>query len=138
MRTQTFLKTTTDEANLFCQYIVGSLPSEKVVERYETILHSSPVTISSEDTKIISFVHKHPRLLGAVDSYAALFMPHSEIRRRLYILFAVLESTPEYSEQFLPKDRGALYLFVIAGVSIRTVFRVLLGVIIVNYIGARR
>ncbi len=138
MRRHTLSKTTKEEARLFCQYIVGSLPSQEIIERYETILRSSPVAVTSKDAKIISFVHRHPRLLGAIDSYAALFMPHSEIRRRLYVLFAVLESTPEYSEEFLPKDRGALYLFVIAGVSIRTVFRVLLGIIIVSYIGARR
>ena len=138
MRTHTLTTTPAEEAALFCQYIIDSFPSQEVVHRYETILNSSSVKVTPKDARIIAFAHKHPRMLGAIDSYAALFMPHTEIRRRLYILFAVLESTPEHSEQFLPKDHGALYWLVIAGVSIRTVFRVLLGVIIVNYIGARR
>jgi len=130
--------TTEEEARIFGIYIVGSAPSQEIINRYEKIVRSSSVNLTKKETAIISFAQRHPRLLPAMDAYAAIFKPHLELRRRLFIMFAVLEATPKYSEEFLPKDRGILYLLTIAGVSLRAVFRVFLGVAIMGYIGVRR
>ncbi len=40
--------------------------------------------------------------VGLLDAGLAVADPHSELRRRLYLMFAILESSPEYHELFLP------------------------------------
>lgn len=129
--------TASEEATLFSMYIVGSPPSSKLIARYMDFIRPIP-PLKKEDRKILTFIHTHPRLLGAVDAYTALFQPHAEIRRRLYSMFAILEATPEYTDKFLPKDGGSLYFLRIIGVSLRALSRLLIGVVVMIWIGFKR
>lgn len=129
---------TTEEAKIFGAYIVGAIPSQDIITRYIHIATSSPPPLTTQDKAIISFIYRHPGLLGAIDAYAAFFRPESEIRRRLFIMFAVLEATPEYADKFLPKDRGFLSFLTIFGVSLRAFFRLVMGCVVMAFIGAKR
>jgi len=67
-----------------------------------------------------------------IDSGLALIKPHSEVRRRLYLMFAILESTPEYWKYFIPVRRSGWYIITIIGVGLRSVLRAIFGVILVK------
>ncbi len=127
-----------NEAEIFGRYIIGETPSRQVRERYEKFLERTATKVSHKDQCIVEFARKHPWAIGPIDAYAALFRPHAEIHRRLFVMFAVAEATPEYAEKFLPKDQGFLHLFTIAGVSLRAGFRAITGLIIVQFIGAKK
>jgi len=133
MKNSTYIQ----EAQRFGQYIVGAIPSDDVLRRYEAIVRAPHIRPSKNDQATLAFVAKYPRMLGAIDAYSALFRPHSELRRRLYVMFAILEATPEYAEKFLPKNEGFWYFFVIAGVSLRAAWRVCIGAVVMPFIRDR-
>jgi hypothetical protein len=72
--------------------------------------------------------------LGLLDSGLALVRPHAELRRRLYLLFALLEATPEYADRFLPAARRPWYVIYIAWVGARAAVKGLLGSALVKLV----
>ena len=62
----------------------------------------------------------------------SFFKPDSELRRRIYVMFAVLESSPKYHRYFLPQKHSFLYVFVIFLLGIRAILRLVTGFVVVK------
>ena len=126
-----------EQATLFAQHILGSKSvtiSPHVEELYETIMKATIKDVSAHDKKLLAVVTKHPRLLPYIDGGIALSNPDSELRRRLYVMFAVLESTPDYWQYFLPVKRSDWYILAVAGSGIRSAWRGVIGYCVVKVV----
>lgn len=120
------------EAKCFARYLVGQEPSRQIVTRYTEALAYNPPSISATDLHLLEFIRKHPWSLGCIEAGLAIRHPHSEIRRRLYIMLAILESSPDHTTAFLPQERSAWYMVVIALAGLRAVGKALVGLIMVG------
>ena len=118
------------EVTVFCNYLVKKAPTALVTELYSKAIATLPNTISEKEKKIIAFALKNSWSIALLDSGAALLAPQSELRRRLFILFAILESTPDHCERFMTTNRGPFYLFTILFVGTRSILRALAGIIL--------
>jgi len=119
------------EAILFGKYYLKVTPNDRVISLYSNAINGSIDPISSISKDII-FVHRHPWSLRFVDSGAAIVKPQSEIRKRLYTMFAILEASSEYYDLFLPKKRNAIYIVIIGLTACAAVVRALVGIFIVK------
>jgi len=122
------------EAIIFTKYLIGERADKKTKELYIRALDNSPTILDKNDTAILSFLTKHPSTLGFLDAGLAVIKPHSEVRRRLYLIFAILESTPLYWKYFIPIQRRPIYLFIVIAVGIRSIYRLLVGSILVKLV----
>lgn len=96
-----------EEATLFAYYLVQRPPQAEVVKRYMRVVKKRPEI----ESKLIAYALGHPHLLGIIDGGLALLKPYAEFRQRLYIMLALLESTPEMYDKFLlEKDASMKYL----------------------------
>ena len=89
------------EASLIAHYLLGSQPSPGIVDRYvagATRCFGSDITQS--DRELLSFVRRHPATLPFFDAASALFNPKSQLRKRILLMVAILETTPEYCSNF--------------------------------------
>lgn len=119
------------EALIFGKYLLKKTPNTKAIKLYvDAIENINDVTMHS--VKSIQFVCEHPKLLRLVDSGLAIIEPESELRRRLYMMFSILESSSEYHTYFLPRKRSSFYVLVIGITGISAVVRAVVGVIIVR------
>jgi hypothetical protein len=121
-----------DEAENFGAYILKKKPSEDAINKYIRIVKSrrSDESANPLDKKLLGFARKHRWSIGLIDSYLALFKPESEFRHRLYIMFAILESSHEYSDHFLPVKRGPIHIVYIFYTGAKAVVKIPFGLVI--------
>jgi hypothetical protein len=69
------------------------------------------------------------------DAGLALVDPSSVIRRRLFLMLAVLEASPDFADQFLPRRCPPREALPVAAAAVRGAFRAVVGVILVKASG---
>ena len=65
--------------------------------------------------------------VSSIDSGLALFGRDSSIRRKIFIMLAILEASPDYCDYFLPRKRSPLYLFIVIWAGIRASIKAAIG-----------
>jgi hypothetical protein len=119
------------EAERFARYLIGSAPSRKSIQLYVGAASAKQPALDERDEKLLRFVHEHPWSLALLDSGLALLRPNAELRRRLHLMLAVLEATPEHCARFLPTERPAAYAGVIAATGVRAAVEAIGGALLV-------
>lgn len=119
-----------DEAKLFAKYLINVSPGDDIVQRYVHAIQVNPLEVSSSDEKVLGFIHNNPWSIGLINSALALVKPLSEVRRRMYLMFAILEAAPEYTSYFLPVKRKPAYLFVVFFAGFRAVLKSIFGIVL--------
>lgn len=102
------------EARALARYLLRLDPAPALVERYAdacAVLFPDPPTRA--DDALLRFAVRHPRLIAPLDAAAAIVLPGALLRRRILVMAAILETTPEHAERFLPRARSPLALFLI-------------------------
>ncbi|MBI3661798.1 MAG: hypothetical protein HY234_01930 [Acidobacteria bacterium] len=82
------------ECEVFCRYLIGRAPGAYILEKYceaheRSAEYSSPAAF---DRVLLSFASRGPSFARLADSYACLFARYSSLRRKLILLFSILES----------------------------------------------
>jgi len=131
-------KSLNNQAEFFTYYLLKKKPNRAVTNLYHKIILNNVPKLSSKDAKILKFGLRHPKTLGPLDTYLALAEPYCELRRRIYIMFAVLESSPDYAQDFLPVKRGAYFWLVVAARGLKSFCWAIFGFILVQVVGAGR
>lgn len=101
---------TNREAELICRYLVNKPLSAHAAVLYARASELHPVKLSSGEKKIWKRCLRYPFLIAFVDAALAFQDSASGIRKKLFLMLSVLESLPEYQDDFLPKSRGPFYL----------------------------
>jgi hypothetical protein len=122
-----------DQADLFSKYLIGLPPCLKVRTQYSRLIRLNDNKLSNYDYNVLEFTLNHPHLIAPLDSGLALIKPNSELRRRIYYAFALLESQPEFSNDFLPTQSNATYLIVILFESIKFAIFCIFGIILIKF-----
>jgi hypothetical protein len=122
------------EAERFSRYLAGAPASTAIAARYADALAAGGPPLRPRDELLLRFALTRPRGLGLLDAGLALTDPDAELRRRLYLMFAILEASPEHHERFLPVDRGPLYPFAVAFAGVRGAVKAILGVVLVRLV----
>ncbi|MDB5184913.1 MAG: hypothetical protein JWN38_721 [Candidatus Saccharibacteria bacterium] len=125
------------QAQRFAQYLVHADPTPHAIQLYRQAL-AQKVPLDAKDTRLLALVDRHPSLLGLVDAALPLLKPYSEVRRRLYLMLAILEASPEYYQSFVPLERPPLYFLVVGLACVRAVCKTILGMLLVVALGAKR
>jgi hypothetical protein len=123
------------EARRFARYLVDREPGAKIQARYARAVGAG--AHGARDEALLALARRRPRTIGLLDAGLALADPHAELRRRLYLMFAILESTPEHSECFLPVRRGPAYALVVALAGARAALKGACGVLLLRAVAPR-
>jgi len=123
----------THQANLFSRYLIKRDATPLAIEQYARAINTARVT-DATDQKLLKFVERHVWSIGLVDAGLVFIKPASEVRRRLYVLSALLEASPEYHADFLATKRSPLYLLVIVYYGIRSALKAIVGIILVKVV----
>lgn len=123
-----------NEADIFCKYLTGKKASADVVLLYGDALKKRPLTLDNKDKKILAFIESFPFFIGFIDGAMAFFKKNSAVRKRLFIMLAILETLPEYADFFLSKKHSFFYLFVVVCYGVRAVYRLIFGTLLLKLI----
>ena len=119
---------------VFSHYLIRRLPNETAVLLYEATLKDNKTPLSTHDKKLLSFMLRHPATIGPIDAALAITQPQSEIRRRLYVMFSILEAQPDHASLFLSSKRRWWYWLYVLCVGIVAVIKLLVGLILIKVV----
>lgn len=125
------MRTADAEAQRFARYLVGADADERVRAVYARALASTSPALRPRDAALLRFASARRRGLGLLDAGLALTDPNAELRRRLYLMFAILEASPEHHDRFLPVRRGPLFSLVVIAAAARGAVKAALGALLV-------
>jgi hypothetical protein len=128
------------EARVFARYLVGRNPSPVHVERYVAASRTHfGAPLAPEDAAVLAWVRRHPRTLGMLDAASGLLRAGGALRNRILLMAAILKTTPEFADQFLPRHVGPLALVatVVAAGTI-AVANALMGAALLRVVGRPR
>lgn len=127
-------KNSTDQqAQAFTHYLLKRPATTQALGLYEQAINNK-VSIDKADHKLLAYIEKHPWSLGVIDAGLPYLKPYSEVRRRLYIMLAILEASPDYFDAFLPQKRSPLYLIYIAYSGLRAIAKAVLGLVLIKVV----
>lgn len=93
------------EAIAFGRYLVDATPSEELVERYrranDVLLDEAP---APGDQRVIEYARAHPWSIRMLDAGTALSGRAPVFRKKLLIMMAIVETTPEFAERTQPRS----------------------------------
>jgi hypothetical protein len=99
------------EARVFSRYLVGATPSPEIVARYREASRTLwPDGPGPRDAGRLAFVRRHPWSVGLLDAAAALLHPGGQLRCRILVASAILETTTTHADDFLPRTASTRVL----------------------------
>ncbi len=118
------------EAKVFGRYLIGREVAPHLVERYVQAHGALGALLGAgEESRAVAFARRRPRLLPFLDAAAALLDPRGLLRRKLLLMLAVLEASPEYAAEFLPRPQSRTLLVArLAGRGIAAAFKAAAGI----------
>jgi hypothetical protein len=91
------------EARTFARYLVGRVPPDEIVARYVDASRTLfPAPAASEET-VVGFARRHPWSVGFLDAAGGLLHPGSLLRSKILVMAAILEASPTFADDFLPR-----------------------------------
>ncbi len=123
-------RTLEKEAVLFARYLLDSNPPQEMIDRYKSANEQLGVRASTAaDEQVLSFSVSHPWSIPYLDAATGLLMNDSLLRKKIYVMAAVLEASPRYAKDFLPENRFLLMVFVqLIGSGLIAGIKMLIGI----------
>jgi len=116
------------EAILFGRYLVDREPSADLIERYVEANQLLFANDAGFERELLDFARRHPWSIGMLDASAGILGGNSVLRKKLLLMTAILETTPEYVEQTQPRAASLPSLvFHVGTASARAAFNMASG-----------
>src|SRR5215510_7923145 len=94
------------EADTISFYLIGKLPSQREKDLYAAAMQRLNIVLNEKETLLWGKMLKYKRLMAFYDAGLALTNPSSSIRRKIFVMLAILETSPGYTDYFLPLPFG--------------------------------
>jgi hypothetical protein len=120
------------EARVFSRYLVGQVAPDPLRARYvDAVRTLLGAPADAPDEAILAFVRRHAWSVSLLDAACALVRPGARLREKLLVMAAVLEASPDFAEEFLPRTRPPVVLFAqLAGLGCLAVGRAIAGLLL--------
>src|SRR5262245_53060257 len=117
--------TLADECRLLTRYLLDREPSQEMLGRYAAAHQALDL---GTDEPELRFLHRYPRSLPLLDAATGILRPGSVVRKKVYLMAALLEATPEHAGFFL-QEPGSVWptLACFLWQGIRSTIKAILG-----------
>ena len=116
------------EAQALTQYLIGENPSEKVIELYTSALNTLNFHFNGNEQRIWDKMMKNSFLLRIIDSGMGAISKNNPIRKRIFLMLAILEAQTQYCDAFFQKKRTKAYFLSFVFNGFISVFYMLVGI----------
>ena len=99
------------ECRIFTRYLTGRDPDEYVLEKYSSMqpaVRADATAHAAIDQALVRTASAGVFRARAADAYARIFRPRGLLRRKLILLFAILENSAAFHREFTSGGRGSL------------------------------
>lgn len=120
------------EAKILGYYLLKQQPDSSIIDLYKQAMERQLITLDEKDRDILNFILKIPWSIGLIDSGLALLKPLSGVRKKIFIMLAIIEASPNHCNFFFTANRSIFFLFTIVYVGCRSIIKAVLGSILVK------
>lgn len=92
------------EAVVFARYLGAKEISPSLQLRYYKAVETLPLKLNAKETALLKRITRFSFLLPFIDGGLALINTKHGIRKRLLVMFALMETDTMYADMFLTKD----------------------------------
>ncbi len=118
------------EALVFGQYLIGQRINDATVERYIRAIEKLNYQADEWEQVIVEKAIRKPNLIPYYDAAMALRHRNALLRKKIFVMLAILETRPEYADYFLSKEYPKSYFLNVIGIGVRSVYRAIIGLVI--------
>lgn len=122
------------EARVLAKYLTGRAASPRVVLLYTEALEKMPMEEDPRQQHTWQWCMRHPWALKYIDAGLAWPQRYHALRKRIYIMLAILETQALYSDCFMPRYRKRGYMTVILFRLMRAIANMIAGKILLWFI----
>ena len=122
------------EAKVLGRYLVGRDIAEDAVALYVRASQDVTADETDEERKTVLFAIERPWSLSAIDGALALTRPRALLRRKLLLLTAILEASPHYCAEFLPRKRSLWYGLFVGWTMLRAACATGAGLVLLRFV----
>jgi hypothetical protein len=123
-----------NEAKILCKYLINRNINFQAQELYKKAITIHNFQPDVKDQRLESLAFKHPYFIGFIDGGMALVLKQSTLRKKIFLMLAILETIPEYSDMYLSKEQSFTEFLKMIYFGIRGVIRGIFGLILVKII----
>jgi hypothetical protein len=121
------------EADQIALYIVGRHAGEREKAIFARAMKTLNTNLTDAEAALWASMVRSKRIMGWADAGLALLRPSSVLRRRLLVMLAILEASPGFADQFLPRRCPPHKAFHVAAAAVRGAYRGVAGLILVRF-----
>lgn len=129
------------EGRVLGRFIIGAQPPGALVDRYaQAHAHLPLEPRAGSDRALVDAAISHAWMLGALDAACALRRPHCTLRRKVIVMCAIVEASPEGAHLFMPKGRAGVLVLLrtLLRAGWAASWRLAIGLPLLAVIGRRR
>ncbi len=119
------------EAASFGRYLLGRDIDAASCEAYD---NAARALAYDRTDRITRFAVREPWSIAPLDGALALLQADAPLRKKLLLMAAVLETRPEYCDDFLPRDRSAFDALVVGGAVARAGVLAAFGMLLLPFV----
>jgi hypothetical protein len=121
------------EASIIGKYLIGEDISEAAIHLYLEAHKTNSLEIDRTETRLLRLIYKYPGCIGMIDGGLALHKKDAVIRKKIFLLLAILETFPEYARHYLfPDTVSAKNLVGFFLIGMRGILRMIIGSLVVK------
>jgi hypothetical protein len=126
-----------EETKILTQYLVGKKCTSEASIHYAEAVHKLNASFTTREQKTWDAMLSNRLYLKLVDSGLAISSPQSPLRKRIFIMLAILEASPDYTAYYLPQERSLFYLIPLGFRAGLSAIYLILGTMIVKTTGLK-
>ena len=123
------------EAQILSRYLIGKDCSAAVAADFALAIDKLNINLTEAETNAYRKMLASGFVMRSVDSALALTKSPSLIRKRIFVMLALLECTTENTSYFLPQPRSIFYFFIIGLRVVRGFAFAIIGLLIIKLLG---
>jgi hypothetical protein len=123
------------EAERIALHVVGRPAGGREKALYARAVGTLLPGLTDREKALWESMLRSGRKMAWADAGLALLRPSSVLRRRLLVMTAILEASPDFADQFLPRRCPPREALPVAAAVVRGAFRGLAGMVLVKSSG---
>ena len=120
------------EAKILGKYLIEKDINNQAIVLYKSAIEFHGFKPDHKDQRIETFAFRHPFFLGFIDGGMALAFKQSVLRKKIFLMLAILETIPEYSDMYLSKEQSFMEFIKVIFAGVRGVIRGVFGLVLVK------
>lgn len=124
------------EAKQISRYLIGKECTGELAQRYVEAHQKLKIELLSAEEFLWEKALKSRFWMACVDSGLAFIRPKSQIRRKIFVMLALLEASVDYCDEFLSEKKSRFFMVVyLIRQGIMALFFAVVGVVFIKIYG---